>query len=341
MPHWSLPRPAASTQLMIRVAAEHQISEQVCVACTGLTEAQLRDPALEVAGQQELGVLRNIMRAVGPDVAFGLEAGLRYQATTHGMLGFALLTSATLGNAVDTIVRYFDLSYSFNRFEFEVAGREARFFYDDSDNPDDLRAVLVERDLGAAVTFGRNLFGYTVPVLYLQLRASEPRYCAAFESIFGMVPQFGAPRNCMAIDVEMLNLQNSLSDELSSRISEEQCRSLLESRKLQAGIAGRARSIILQKPGEFPDMRAVAAKLGMTTRTLRNQLTRESTSYRQLVEQTREQLAEELLTTTQLNMEQVAARLGYRDSSSFIAAFKRWKGVPPGGYLRRHGGTRC
>jgi AraC-like DNA-binding protein len=82
-------------------------------------------------------------------------------------------------------------------------------------------------------------------------------------------------------------------------------------------------------------MRTVAAKLGMTTRTLRNQLTREATSYRQLVEQMREQLAEELLATARLSVEEIATRLGYRESSSFIAAFKRWKGMPPRGYLPR------
>jgi AraC-like DNA-binding protein len=325
---------------MIRVAAEHGISEHVCVACTGLTEAQLRDPAVEIAGHQELAVLRNILRAVRPDVAFGLEAGLRYQATTHGILGFALLTSATVRDGIDTILRYFDLSYSFNRLDFEVSGREARFLYDDSDNPDDLRAALVERDIGAAVTLGRNVLGYTVPVLYLQLRAPKPRYVAAFESIFGMAPQFGASRNCMAIDIDWLSLQNPLSDELSARMSEEQCRQLLESRRSQAGIAGRVRSLILRRPGEIPSMQAVASELGMTTRTLRNQLAREASSYRQLVEQTREQLAEELLTSARLSVEEVAARLGYRNASAFIAAFKRWKGVPPGGYGRQHGGPR-
>jgi AraC-like DNA-binding protein len=339
MPHWSLPRPAGSTQLMIRVAAEHHVSEQVCVACTGITDAQLRDPALEIAGHQELAVLRNILRAVGPRVAFGLESGLRYQATTHGILGFALLTSATLRDGVDTIVRYFDLSYSFNRLGFEVSGREARFLYDDSDNPDDVRAALVERDIGAAVTLGRNVLGYTVPVLYIQLRARKPRYVEAFESIFGLAPQFGAARNCMAIDVDMLNMQNPLGDELSSRVSEEQCRNLLESRRAQAGVAGRVRSLILRR--QFPSMRAVAAELGMTTRTLRNQLTRESSSYSRLVEQSRERLAEDLLMSAQLSVEQIAARLGYRNASAFIAAFKRWKGVPPGGYGRDQGGSRC
>lgn len=335
MPHWSLARPAGSIHLMIRVAAKHGIAEHLCVARTGLTEAQLRDPALEIAGHQELAVLRNILQVVPPNVAFGFEAGLHYQATTHGILGFALLTSATLRDGVDTILRYFDLSYSFNRLEFEVEGREARFVYDDSDNPEDLRAALVERDIGAAVTLGRNVLGYTVPVLYIQLRGRKPSYLAALEAIFGLAPEYEAERNCMAIDVDWLNLQNPFGDALSSRVSEEQCRELLEYRRSLSGTAGRVRTLILRKPGEVPSMQAVASELGMTTRTLRNRLERETSSYRQLVEQTRAQLAEELLTSGRMSVEEIAARLGYRNASAFIAAFKRWKGVAPREFVRR------
>src|ERR1051325_6646946 len=115
MPHWSTARPVASTQLMIRVAGEHGVPEHVCLADTGLTPEQIRDPALDVEGRQELSVLRNILRALGPDVPFGLEAGQRYHVTTHGMWGFAMMSSTTPRSAVDVSMRYSELSYSFNR----------------------------------------------------------------------------------------------------------------------------------------------------------------------------------------------------------------------------------
>jgi AraC-like DNA-binding protein len=38
-----------------------------------------------------------------------------------------------------------------------------------------------------------------------------------------------------------------------------------------------------------------------------------------------------------MTLDQIAERLGYADTSTFIAAFKRWKGVAPGGYRRQHG----
>jgi AraC-like DNA-binding protein len=52
-------------------------------------------------------------------------------------------------------------------------------------------------------------------------------------------------------------------------------------------------------------------------------------SYRELLEEVREALAEELLSARQLNVDEIASRLGYSDRSAFTAAFKRWKGVSP------------
>src|SRR5262249_44578934 len=124
MPHWSLPRPVASIQLMLRVAEEYGISRDRCLAGTGIRTDDLTDPAGELRGAHELAVLRNILRTLDPTIPFALIAGLRYHPTTHGMWGFAVLSSPDVRGAIEVGVRYFDLSYSFNRIRFEVTERE-------------------------------------------------------------------------------------------------------------------------------------------------------------------------------------------------------------------------
>ena len=72
-------------------------------------------------------------------------------------------------------------------------------------------------------------------------------------------------------------------------------------------------------------MQAMAEELGVSLRTLRNQLARESSSYRRLVEDIRLSLAQELRSTG-VSVNAIADRLGYSDASAFRAAFKRWRG---------------
>jgi AraC-like DNA-binding protein len=82
----------------------------------------------------------------------------------------------------------------------------------------------------------------------------------------------------------------------------------------------------------MPDIEQVAASLHMSARTLRRRLEAEGTSYRALVDEVRERLAEELLVAGGLTVEQVARRLGYAETASFTNAFKRWKGIGPRAY---------
>lgn len=334
MPHWSLARPAVSTQLMVCLAEEYGMAPAASLAGTGLTLEQLADPAREIEGRQELAVLRNILRTLDPTLPFPFLAGLRYHLTTHGMWGFAIMSSPDVRSAVELSHRYFELSFSFNRVWLEVAGPEARLCYDDSDNPDDLRAALVERDLAALVTLERDLYGVVMPARSLQLRASRPAYSDELGPLFAVETQFGADVNCLTFDADLLSLQIPLAADFGLRTSEEQCRLLLEQRFARSGTTGRVRAQILRKPGQFPSMNAVAAELGMSTRTLHNQLAREQTSFREIVDEIRQTLAEELLSSSYLTVDEIAQRLGYADSSSFVSAFKRWKGVPPMNYKR-------
>ena len=335
MAHWTLPRPSASTRLMMRVAQEHAVSFERCIQGTGLTRVELADPLAEIEGRQELAVLRNILRALGPSVPFGLKAGLRYHFTTHGMWGFALVSSENLRSALDFAVRYFELSYSFNRLHIDQGKTFVRSVYDATDNPDDLQAVLVERDLGALLTLQQEGLGRVIPLHSLELRCPPPAYAPVFTAMFGVTPQFNASVNRITVDAKYLEDSGPLADEVGVRVGEQQCRALLERRRSEAGIAGEVRRRILRVPGKVPSMNAVAAALGVSTRTLRNRLGREAISYRRLVEDVRMTIAEELLSTRDMTVDVIAGRLGYSDASSFGTAFKRWKGVSPRMYRPR------
>jgi AraC-like DNA-binding protein len=112
-----------------------------------------------------------------------------------------------------------------------------------------------------------------------------------------------------------------------------QCRALLEQRTRRTGTAGAVRDLLLATPATMPDIAAAAAALALSERTLRRRLLEEGTSFRALVEEVREALAEELLATG-LPVEQVARRLGYAETASFTHAFTRWKGSSPRAWSR-------
>lgn len=340
MPHWSMPRPIVSVRVMVNVAVqEFGLSVPRCLSGSGLSGADLEDTAREVKGTEELDVLRTILAALGPGVPFALRAGLHYSAPTMGMWGLTVITSPNVRAALETGSRYTELSYSFNRLSYEIRPDRVRLLYGDEDNPEDVRAALVERDMGALIALQRGSLSTPLPIRDMYLKGPRPAHAGAFEPLFGVHPQWDAAENCIEIDPKCLDEVGSMADTFARDLCEEQCRALLERRQAETGLLGRVRSRLLRADGNFPAMPALAAELGMSTRTLRSQFARLGTTYRELTEQARQELAEQMLSTSQLTIGTIAERLGYADRSAFTAAFKRWKGMSPGEY-RKHSATR-
>lgn len=85
----------------------------------------------------------------------------------------------------------------------------------------------------------------------------------------------------------------------------------------------------------WPVFEAVAAELGSTPTTLRRRLEAEGTSYQDIKDQLRSDLAIDLLCHSTLSVDEIGARLGFQDASAFHRAFKRWSGLQPGQYRQR------
>lgn len=321
-----------SVQLLLQFGLDHGLSGDRCLDATGLNWQQLADPGTAVEADQELRLIRNLVNALGHIPGIGIQAGLRYRLATYGIWGFALLSCATLRNAIGMAVRYLELSYPFPDIRTEVEGDMLVTTIDDSKVPDDVRTFIVDRDCASMASIMRDLINTTLPVVSVNLRRRAPNDLRPYQELFGMTPVFGAEENRIVKDAAgFLDLPLPGASPEVARQCEEQCQAMLARRHARTGFAGRVRDRLVAVPGKLPDMEALAEELHMTSRTLRRRLAEEGTSFRQLQEEVREALAEELLASG-LTLEQVAEALGYGEVSNFIRACRRWKGMTPHKY---------
>lgn len=89
---------------------------------------------------------------------------------------------------------------------------------------------------------------------------------------------------------------------------------------------------VLEAQAEWPRLETLAGELGLAPATLRRRLDAEGNSFRDIKDQLRNDLAIDLLCHSELSVEAIAARLGYREVSAFHRAFRRWNGSAPGEY---------
>ncbi len=333
MVDWDVPRTPVSALLLTRLAGERGMSTVDALAGTGLRYEDLVRPHAEVSARQELAVVDNLVAEFGPDSGLGLEAGRRYHLTSYGIWGFMLISSPTPRRAVAAALRYIDLTYAFCRITAREHGTEFQLALDAESVPVHLRRFVLEREAAAIRTMQQEAF----PAAFTLNRVScaFPRHPAA-ESVFAAPARFDTAETVLTYDGTVLDAPMPQADEHATAMATAQCRELLQRRLSRAGVSGRARDLLLTRLSDPPDAAEVAASMNLSLRTLQRRLAADGTSIRRLLDEVREQLAEELLLLDDLPVAEVAHRLGYVEVSSFSQAFHRWKGVGPRVWRRRN-----
>jgi AraC-like DNA-binding protein len=87
--------------------------------------------------------------------------------------------------------------------------------------------------------------------------------------------------------------------------------------------------IIDQLPSGTVSDDSVAETLHMSVRSLQRKLHNLDASFRQLLDETRRELAQSYVSDRSVSLGEAAFLLGYSDSSAFSRAYKRWNGLSP------------
>lgn len=331
---WDFPRSVAGINLLARFADDHGIARADLFHGVTVAEAALNEPDAQVAAQSELTVIRNLVRALDDPPGLGLQVGRRYRVATFGIFGFACISSPTLRDAVVFALRYLDLSFTFCIPHVAIDQETLRLTLDDLLVPPDVRPFLVERDLTAILTVVGDLLAGPAPIERIDLRLPAPRDIRPHVELFGVRPRFDHGANVATLDVAHLDRPLPQANDHTVALCEAQCRQLVEQRRTRVGIAHEVRKRLIRVGGAPAGIEEIATALAMSERTLRRKLTEADTSYRALLDEVRHALADQLLRTGALSVEDVAIRLGYAESASFIHAYTRWTGTTPASRLR-------
>lgn len=105
---------------------------------------------------------------------------------------------------------------------------------------------------------------------------------------------------------------------------------------LTATMSDRVKTVLLEGiPAGQCTVEDVARQLAISKRTLQRQLSEESSTFKTILNATRQQLALHYLHKPAITQAEIGFLLGFQDVNSFIRAFKGWQGITPGAY--RHG----
>ncbi|MGZ5181157.1 MAG: AraC family transcriptional regulator [Ramlibacter sp.] len=292
-----------------------------------LGDATARFGADEVSRLWELAVERS------GDPALGLDRALTLKHVNFDVVGYAMLSSPDLRAALQAFARYLALISDVATFELEPAGGGAAWLV--LGHTGNLRQVPRQRfayGLLSLLTLCQWLTRRDVRALAAEFKYGEPPERAAYLAAFGCTLRFDQPENRLLLAAADLEAQIPSRNPSLLALHEQVMRERLQALG-RASTSCRVSEEILRRLhlGE-PRREDVASCLALADRTLQRRLHEEHTSFQQLLDDARRELAGKYLADPRHSLGEVAHRLGFADASNFVRACRRWFGVTPGQY---------
>ncbi|MBK5517013.1 AraC family transcriptional regulator [Pseudomonas sp. TH10] len=302
------------------------LSSDALLAGSGISAADLQRADTRITTNQEMQVCANAV-ALKHDI--GLELGRRMHVSCYGMLGYALLTCATFGDALRLAIRYPALLGTLFELSLEDDGERVWFVAADYRESPAMAVFNAEFCLVSLKVICDDLLGHPLPLLAARLEHPAPDYQAIYAEHFDCALHFDARDNAFAFDKRWLDHPLPLADTITHQAMAERCRKQnLEFTGRQAWL-GRIRQLLRAQLNAAPGLEGLAQQMNCSARTLRRHLKELGCSYQELLDELRFEQAKHMLCEDQMPIYRIAEALGFSETASFRHAFVRWSGVAP------------
>lgn len=320
---------AALTAAHVR---EQGISTTSLLTGTGITANELLDLHGLINPHQEQQVFLNALRLTGSNT-LGLELGQKTRISAYGMLGYAMLSAPTLGEALNIALSYpVLLGTYFNlqlRHDAEGVWLQACSYKQSAE----LRPFNTQLCLASLSVICNDLLQQPLPIIALQLDHHEPLEAVhMYARLLGQTPTLECAHSGFKFASDWLKQPLPLADPVTHKEMLKLCS--LQNAEFAANRVwlARVRELLGEQLQSPPPMEQLAQTLNCSVRSLRRKLDRHQTSYRKLLDDLRFERAKYLLKHSELPIYQIAEQLGFSEPAGLRHAFQRWSGQSPSRY---------
>jgi AraC-like DNA-binding protein len=312
---------------------DYEIDPAEIFAVAGLDMSRLKVPGARYPWDGLRVLWQEAARRSG-DPCFGLAVGARMRVAVFHAIGCSWISSATLQEALQRMVRY--------RRLLSTAALEARLETTSADG-----CCLTVHFADPADAPGRaNADAFARGVVGMMRAVTTPEFCPLsvrlphddagqaerYRAALGPGVCFNQPDVGVCITLAdataPLPGDNPELAHATDIVAERYLASLDPAR-----VATDVRELLVDMmPSGTIRQEDVAKRMNRSLSTLQRQLSGEGTSFKQLRDETRRRLAEEYIRANELSLSQIAYLLGFSDQSNFSRAFKRWTGLSPREY---------
>lgn len=259
---------------------------------------------------------------------FSLRVGAQARLDVLGLIATLAASAPDVGSALHVLSRFLSLNDSASIVSVGAEGGFAWLNYAVYESGFEGTRPLYQMVSAVAFNVLRELGGPEWAPAEVRLPCRRPRDIRPYRDFFRAPIRFDADRMTISFARGWLDRPLHGADSaLHAALLAQAEAFVVQSR---AGLPNQVqrvvRNLLLESKGSIE---AVAHEFSMHRRTLDRHLDATGSSFRELADGVRFQVARELLRDTQMSVGDIAASLHYGDASAFAHAFRRWSGRTP------------
>lgn len=301
-----------------------------------LRQDTLHDPDASIPGDLVYAHLELCAKHLDPARfgAFVVALATEHQTTTLGLPGFATRTAPTVREGLAVLHRYQHLTNTLASFDLVEQGDVARLTEHRFGAPRQGHLLATDVSMMVSVQIARELGGGDLTPTAVELRTPGP-VPEAYLAHARCPIHVGAPDGALTFPRRLLDRAlPTANEDMRAYFATELDRRDREARARPPVVLELRRVLADQLVRGLPSLASTATALATSARTLQRRLSNEGTTFAEVLEDVRRDLAKAYLHNPQYTAAEVAFLLGYSETSSFFRAFRRWTGTTPEAYRR-------
>lgn len=323
---------AATGAALLEVLGTYGCDARAVFARAGLSLDDLYRPGARYPLSATIRLWKEVALATG-DPCIGLNVARRFKPQSLHALGLSWIASRTLDDGFNRMVRYARIANSSLEIEriedgdqIGISSQIGGSIERPPENADANLAVILV--LCRYITHGQ------FAPRKATFRHQENGHTETYVEFFGAPVFFSADKDALFFDTEAVREPLPAGNEELANETDRIADRYLAT--LEPSLVGhKVREILLTLlPAGDADQRTVARRMNRSVSTLQRQLKAEGASYRQLLDETRQQMAVRLVNEREYSLGQITYLLGFADQANFSRAFKRWTGTCPTEYRK-------
>jgi len=318
----------------LRYAEHLDMDLDAALVAAQISSEELRDNSKRIPSEVHERLIEHLMQA-SADPLFGLHAARFVQPGSWSVLGYIAMNCATLGEAMSRIVPFEKLVGDMGVSRIEASDAQVRLIWSCRHQSAEIRRHMVENVLASWLLYARWIADMQRSPAEVWFEHAQPAgtQLSDYTEVFGCPVSFEQSCNALLVPQEYLAVPLRQADANLLRTLEEHALTLMAGLDDDEPLPQRVKNALrlLLKDG-LPRKERVAEKFNMTVRTLQRHLQLAGSSYQEILDQLRQELAEHYLLRSDLPIQDIASYLGFTESRSFHRSFKGWTGMTPGEY---------